>query len=136
MQKYKAYHEAFGWAHSDKIVMLGDGSGYVDYTNSRVSLTNPRLHLKRVCQKTDRFGHEVWEGAVLKFDVPEAIYYVIEWDGGWQIRWDTKTAKIRRQKTLGYIPGNISDIMELLGDCHENPELMKPFEPIKETPDA
>ena len=133
MQKYRAYHTVLGWADPKNISLFGDGTGRVDYPGTSCSLTNPCLHLKRVANKTDRRGVVVWEGAVLKFRGSADIFYIIEWaDNKWRIRWDWKTAETRKQKTLGLIPGNISNIMEIMGDCHEKPELMKL---IEETPD-
>lgn len=73
----------------------------------------------------DKHGKEIYEGDV----IGHIAKGVVEFDKyiGFRIRWDTKTAQVRREKCLDGMPGNLDTVgspWEILGNIYESPELV------------
>jgi uncharacterized phage protein (TIGR01671 family) len=64
---------------------------------------------------TDKNGHEIYEGDILYYQFEDSMYE--------SVKWDADLACFVTSEN-GFIGGDLSENSEVIGNIHENPELI------------
>ena len=73
----------------------------------------------------DRDGERIFEGDILGFAIRHSSKGTVVYDySGFSFVWDEDTARVKKEIKMEWIPTNVSTMWEVIGNIHDNPELL------------